>query len=227
MSRARGKPVPGAKHWPLALRSNQHPYGLPVLRRPERMGDRGKVENGNALASITFSDAAAAHKAGKGFAIENPTNSFIWVLDEALQLARLPDVFRVEFCNCMFRGGQRDKHTAVLTNVPEIRDALANKMCRSRDICERTGMAHLGWVPEVANGVIVKYMTTDEAGYPVGLCDAVGAAVWKRLEQRGGSACGVDTVFTEVFSGPRALLSARVARHVAVGLAGSSSSSSS
>ena len=30
-SRARGKPVPGAKHWPLALLSQQHLYGLPSL----------------------------------------------------------------------------------------------------------------------------------------------------------------------------------------------------
>ena len=88
-------------------------------------------------------------------------------------------------------------------------------------------MAHLSWAPVVANGVIIKYMTTDEAGYPVGLCDAVGAAVWRMLEQRRAGSSKVDIVFTEVFAGPRALLSARVARHVAVGLTGSSSASSS
>ena len=183
--------------------------------------------NGNTLASITFCDATAAHKAGKGFAIENPTNSFIWALDEAVLLAGCVGVFRIDFYNCMFRGGQRNKQTAVLTNVPEIRDALANKVCRNRTICERTGLAHLSWAPVVAHGVIIKYMTTDEAGYPVGLCDAVGAAVRKMLERTRANGNEVDIVFTEVFAGPRALLSARVARHVAVGLAGSFFASSS
>ena len=160
-------------------------------------------------------------------AIENPANSYMWDLEEARALAAQAGMRAVTFHNCMFRGGQRDKLTTVLTNVEEIADALSNHMCQDRVYCSRTGIKHLTWDPEVVDGVIVKYQTRGEACYPVGLCDAVGAAVAKRRRSHHRQAPGTDIAFTEVFAGPRAILSARVARHVAVGLAGSSSSASS
>ena len=93
-SRARGKPVPGATHWPPALRSREHPYGLPILNQARRAADREKVDIGNELAKITFMDASAARAAGKIVAIENPTNSFMWDLAEARALAADPDIRR-------------------------------------------------------------------------------------------------------------------------------------
>ena len=225
-SRARGRPVPGARHWPQALRSTRHPYGLPDLGRPEHLSDRKRVEIGNAIAEITFEDAAVAHAAGKGIVIENPASSFMWEIEEAQRLAGQPGMCRAVFCNCMFRGGKRRKQTAVLTNIEELCNEIDQRMCHGRDICDRTGVAHLTWAPAVRGGVITELRTKGEAAYPVGLCDAVGRALW-RWKQRRRSPDWEDIVFTEVFSGPRALLSARVARHLAVGLSSSSSFSSS
>ena len=224
-SRARGKPVPGATHWPPALRSSAHPYGLPELRRQRRAADREKVETGNAIAAITFEDATRAARAGRGVAIENPANSFMWILDEAKALEAVPGVFRVDFTNCMFAGGDRNKKTAVLTNVVEIGAALRERTCTGREVCDRTGRRHLTWAPTVAGGIIQHYQTEGEAEYPRGLCDAVGQAI--RARRAAGAARPARIAFTEVFAGPRAILSARVARHIVAGMASSSSSSSS
>ena len=226
-SRARGKPVPGAKHWPPALRSSLHPYGLPGLGTARREGDRRKVEAGNRLAAITFEDALRAHDRGHGVAIENPTNSLIWELREARELAGRRGIASVAFCNCMLRGGRRNKRTKVLANVPEIREALAQRVCHGREVCDRTGLKHLTWQPEVVAGIITRYPTKGEAGYPVGLCDEIAKAFRRRRgNQQHQKREGMDIAFTEVFCGPRALLSARVCRHLAGGGAGASRSSS-
>ena len=224
-SRARGKPVPGATHWPPALRSSAHPYGLPELRRQRRAADREKVETGNAIAAITFEDATRAARAGRGVAIENPANSFMWILDEAKELEAVPGVFRVDFTNCMFAGGDRNKKTAILTNVEQIGAALRGRTCTGREVCDRTGMRHLTWAPTVAGGIIQQYQTGGEAEYPRGLCDAVGQAIRER--RAAGAARSSIIAFTEVFAGPRAILSARAARHVVAGMVSSSSSSTS
>ena len=224
-SRARGKPVPGATHWPPALRSTAHPYGLPELRRERRTADREKVDTGNAIAAITFEDATRAARAGRGVAIENPANSFMWILDEAKVLEAVPGIFRVDFTNCMFAGGDRNKKTAVLTNVEEIGAALRGRTCTGREVCDRTGRRHLTWTPAVSGGIIQAYQTGGEAEYPRGLCDAVGQAI--RARRAAGTPRPSRIAFTEVFAGPRAILSARVARHVVAGMGSSSSSSTS
>ena len=89
--------------------------------------------------------------------MENPTNSFIWNLREAQDLAGMSGMKMIEFTNCMFRGGRRNKHTTVLTNVAEIAEALSNKICINKVACTRTGLAHLSSKPEVINGSITKY----------------------------------------------------------------------
>ena len=226
-SRARGKPVPGATSWPPALRSRRHPYGLPVLQDPRRQVDRRKVEIGNALAALTFADAARAQEQGRGIAVENPTNSFMWELREATDLASRTGMWKVDLCNCMFRGGRRNKRTTILTNVPEIRDSLSGHMCTGTDICDRTKLPHLKWTPKVVAGAITEYPTKGEAGYPVGFCDTVAEAVVRRRNVGKDTVQGSTIAFTEVFSGPRALLSARVTRHLGAALLGSASPSAS
>ena len=224
-SRARGKPVPGASHWPPALRSTAHPYGLPGLNQPHRATDRAKVETGNLIMMITFADATAAARRGQGVAIENPANSFMWILPETMALAALPGMTVIEFMNCMFDGGMRNKRTKVLTNVPEIAHALANKMCMGRELCDRTGRPHLSWAPTVRDGTIQAYATDGEAEYPMGLCTAVGDAMV--IRRAASTDPPPEIEFTEVFAGPRAVLSAGVSQRLAAGSAASSASSSS
>ena len=219
--------MPGASSWPPALRSQGHPYGLPGLQQARRAADRKKVSIGNELAALTFADAAMAHKEGRGIAVENPRNSFIWELQEAKHLAMLDGMWKANFCNCMFRGGQRNKHTTVLTNVREIRDCLAQRLCHGGEICDRTQLPHLKWTPVIKNGIITEYPTKAEAGYPVGLCDDVAKAIVLRRAAATDIKKGSTVAFTEVFCGKRALLSARVTRHLGAALLGSTSSSAS
>ena len=221
-SRARGKPVPGATHWPPALRSREHPHGLPGLTKARRAADREKVETGNDLARITFMDAEKARAAGATIAVENPTNSFMWDLPEARALAAAPGMMRVDFSNCMFLGGLRNKKTALITNSEAIAAEFRGKLCSGRVLCDRTGLQHLTWTPTVVGGQITSYRTEGEAEYPRGMGDALGRALVRQRAERPSATAATDIEFTEVFAGPRAVLSARAARHLAVDRASSS-----
>ena len=220
-SRARGKPVPGAAHWPPALRSRDHPHGLPGLTKARRAADREKVDTGNDLARITFMDAERARAAGAMVVVENPANSFMWDLPEARALAAAPGMMRVDFSNCMFDGGARNKRTAIITNSEAIAAEFRGRVCRGRGLCDRTGLQHLSWTPTVSGGQITAYMTEGEAEYPRGLGDAVGRALVKIRAEAPAATAAAGIAFTEVFAGPRAVLSARVARHLAVDRASS------
>ena len=142
-----------------------------------------------------------------------------------MALAALPGMTVIEFMNCMFTGGQRNKRTKVLTNVREIADALGSKMCTGRELCDRTGLPHLSWAPTVRDGTIQAYATDGEAEYPVGMCNAVGDAMV--IRRAGATGPPPEIEFTEVFAGPRAVLSACVAQRLAAGTSASSASSSS
>ena len=120
-SKARGKPIPGAKSWPMDCRSVEFPLGLPILRVPRRKADRDKVEAGNEIASITFRLCSEAHKKGRRFAVENPRGSFMWDLPDARKLAAEVGVFKATFSLCMYEGGSRNKHVTVLTNSQALR----------------------------------------------------------------------------------------------------------
>ena len=222
-SRARGKPVPGATHWPPALRSKSYPHGLPGLSKEKRAADREKVEIGNDLARITFMDAETARTAGAKVVVENPSNSYMWDLPEARALAAAPGMMRIDFSNCMFHGGARNKRTAIITNSEEIAAEFRGRVCRGKALCDRTGLQHLSWTPTVGgDGQITAYATEGEAEYPRGLGDAVGRAMVRIRAARPAAAAAPEIDFTEVFAGPRAVLSARVARHLAVDRASSS-----
>ena len=221
-SRARGKPVPGATHWPPALRSKNYPHGLPGLNKAKRAADREKVDIGNDLARITFTDAETARAAGAKIAVENPSNSYMWDLPEARALAAAPGMMRIDFSNCML-GGARNKRTAIITNSEEMAAEFRGRVCNGKVVCDRTGLQHLSWNPTVGDdGQITAYATEGEAEYPKGLGDAVGRAMVKTRAARPAAAAAPEIDFTEVFAGPRAVLSARVARHLAVDRASSS-----
>ena len=129
------------------------------------------------------------------------------------------------------RGGERNKRTTGAARSPQIADELRCALCTGKATCDRTGRPHLTWVPEVKEGQIVNYRTGAEAEYPRGLCDAVGRGVrdfeatWRTATTgRAWSSVGRAKdriVFSEIFAGPRAVLSARVARHLAVARASS------
>ena len=211
-SRARGRPVAGASSWPKALRSPRYPEGLPGIAEPGRERDKERVEAGNLVAEVTLTNCLQAHRDGRSFAIENPAGSFFWSLVAARCLAAGCGVQWVECNMCMFEGGRRSKRTGVLTNIEEIVKVLGGRVCTGGSICDRTGLAHDSWDPKVVDGAIVNYPTAAEAEYSAGFCEVIAGAVIEHLRarrRRGDTT--YELIFTEVFSGPRAPLTAAVA----------------
>ena len=214
-SRARGRPIPGASSWPPALRSAAYPHGLPGLTASRRQADHKKVEDGNAVAEVTTTEATAAHHGGREFAMENPADSYFWLLLATLALKELPGVHFVIICNCMFAGGRRRKRTGILTNCQALVDALQHKMCGAAGVCDRTGKMHRTWTPVVEGGQVVSYPTAAESGYPRGLNALIAEVIAKGVEQRRQSKA-FDFEFSEVFSGRRARLTRAVAAALGV-----------
>ena len=62
-------------------------------------------------------ESLRAHRAGRGFATENPANSYTWELESAKHLSAQAGVMKVIVSNCLFEGGSRNKLTAIATNV--------------------------------------------------------------------------------------------------------------
>ena len=227
-SRARGRPIPGATSWPGALRSEEFPYGLPNLKGPKRNKDREKVLAGNEIAEITAQGCREALATHSGFAIENPARSFFWQVGSVRELADMDGVSWIVFSNCLFEGGVRNKQTGILTNVPEIVDALKDRICKGSKVCDRTHLKHETWTPKVLDGEVQHYQTAEEAEYPEGLCIALAVAVTKAAARMGTeSARDMNhdatwevrdfrrLAFTEVFSGPRAPLTQAVISRLA------------
>ena len=69
-----------------------------------READHERATKGNAIAELTFEMASTTHRAGRKFCVENPANSYMWMLDSAVELAKQEGVHRVLVSNCMFEG---------------------------------------------------------------------------------------------------------------------------
>ena len=118
LSRARENLVPlalqrlGAPS-PPPLRSNAFLEGLPPLKGL----DLHKVTLANRLAYFVAEVMAALHEKGVFFTVENPLNSFLWLLPPFLRLAALAGVRLIKYQACM-HGGNRPKRQALMTSVP-------------------------------------------------------------------------------------------------------------
>ena len=109
--------------------------------------------------------------------------------------------------NCM-HGGQRQKWTRFVTNVPGLEGTL-DLECKGKKLCDRNGQCHLEWTPRVdERGNVVEYKTSGEAEYPVEMCNVLGRAIADLAEKDDSGRFVLD--FVEIFSGPNAPLSAAV-----------------
>ena len=93
----------------------------------------------------------------------------------------------------------------------ELAGALRDRICSGRAACERTGLPHASWAPEVVDGEVVKYPTEQEAEYPDGLCEVVAVGIFEWAEVQGTAVEDYAFLFSEVFSGPHAPLTQAVA----------------
>ena len=184
LSRARDRPIPGARRQPRRLRSAAWPYGLPQLRK--RGGPLwAKVQRGNELAEMTANVIneleARRDEMEVGWIVENPGNSYFWELDAFKKLGALPVVHAPVVHNCML-GGRRQKLTKFLVRLMGADEADAGLTCSNANgKCDRTGEEHLGFAPEVLEGGIVKFQIADEAEYPWPMCEWIARLVETHL----------------------------------------------
>ena len=100
-------------------------------------------------------------------------------------------------------GGQRRKATGLLTNIPELDDMSRFTCHEANRACDRTGVAHLDWSPEVSDsGNHIQYKTEGEAEYPDMMCKELAGRVCNRLEAVQCLRRDVKFDFSEIYSGP-------------------------
>ena len=175
-SRARERRIPkwqrraGAPE-PQPLRSTRFPRGLPFLGSV----DAEKVRKANCIYDFCADVAHHCMQHDIGFSIENPMNSYLWMLQAYAELQLTKGVHKVSFSACMW-GARRDKKTSLLTNVPTLLD-MAKDCDGSHD--------HLPWGVHWKDGWT--FATAEECEYPAVMCRAIASRVAKHAGLEGPS----------------------------------------
>jgi hypothetical protein len=173
-SRARDKPIPskflraGAPQ-PRPLRSEKWPRGLPGLSSNEEM----RVKMANEIYDFVCLLFIEYHHKLL-WTLENPFNSYFWMVDTAVLLAQLPGVSFAKFQQCM-HGGQRPVWRKWLSNFPEITGLNAE--------CDGAH-EHLPFRIQNVSGEW-RFSTAEEAEYPRKLCNTVANIVVQKLIGKG------------------------------------------
>ena len=207
-SRARERPVPGARRAPRPLRSTLYPEGLPEVWSSGGRRTQLRVEQDTEMAILAAEEALEAHRAGKAFTLEHTGRSLALNLPAWKLLMNTPDVFCVWHHHCMFEPCRKRKYQIVITNVKMMEDAVG-LLCAGNSICSRTGLQHEGWAPTVVDGEIMAFATSQATEYPRGFCMAssFGYKAWlaslTKIPEH-------SLLFSEVFSGPNAPLTEAV-----------------
>lgn len=225
-STARGRPVKAATSWPRPLRSKAHPYGVTALTDPHRVGDKEKVERGNAVGIFALRHAAGRAGRGQAVAVVNPADSFLWMFREARELCQMAGITTHIYSECGF-GGMSFRKMAIVTNVAELGPAMRDKACEGGAMCRFTGRPHSGKDPEDAPGEKLLYRPEVDDEPPARFCEVL-AEIARTIWMSAGRKERFDVAFFEVFSGRHAHLSRRIAAQLGAsggGLCGSSSSS--
>ena len=156
-SRARDKPIPlwlrkrGVPS-PPPLRSEDYPTGLPDLGGQNLV----RVELANACYETAANVFRHAHGSQVFAFIENPKNSYMWMVPCIAALFQLDGVYFTVFHACM-RGGTRDKQTALLHNCAEL--------CKLGARCDGSH-THQQWGVSRSLAGSWKFDTAAEAEYP-------------------------------------------------------------
>ena len=175
-SRARERPIPrrlrrlGVPE-PKQLRSSQYPEGFPWLKGRDYL----RVRLANDCYETVSQVFQECHRRGIPCFIENPGNSRMWEVPCIAKLFELEGVMFTKFHACM-HGGDRDKLTALLHNVPEL-ERLGIRCDKSHP--------HRAWSVSRAVGGGWKFDTSAEAEYPMILCSRM-AKIFAEVAQKRG-----------------------------------------
>ena len=117
-----------------------------------------RTELANILTNFLAEVCTYCHNRGIIFTLENPASSYIWKMPAMRKLAEKLAVRRYAHHACMY-GGNRDKHTCILSNTNEAH-ALTKKCDGSH--------THLPWGIKWNKGW--SFATAEECEYPERLC---------------------------------------------------------
>lgn len=178
-SRAREIPIgnpPTPRTNPKPLRSPDDLWGE-VL--PTSQVDKARVKAANTLYVVSVVAAAIMVQRGSLVSVENPSNSHFWALADRiaadLNLKEQWDTLqKTDFHACMW-GGSRPKLTAFKAS-PGLANPLAKKCDGSHE--------HEPWTPCLKDGQ-PHFPTSEEAAYPLQLCQAHAFNLWTQLLQKG------------------------------------------
>ena len=157
-SRAREIAMSSESHGPPQVRSDEFPLGFPWLQGVlhDRVASANSIYIHLALFCLWLQSLSI------GWSIENPGNSYIWMIHLYKQLQQV--AFWVQFHACC-HGSTRKKLTGFLTNVVELTGLEAT--CQGDHPHDSWGLIRDcdSWT----------FATSKEAAYPVTLCQRIGS----------------------------------------------------
>ena len=162
-SRAREIALDSNHHGPPQLRSEEFPLGFPWLQGV----NKDRVDSANAIYCRMALFCLWLQSLSIGWSIENPGNSYIWMIDLYRELQQFG--FWVFFHACC-HGSLRKKLTAFLTNVVELTGLEAT--CQGDHPHESWGL--------IQDCGSWSFATSKEAAYPVQLCQRFGTLLEMR-----------------------------------------------
>ena len=167
-SRARDIPMSSDEHGPPPLRSELHPEGLPGLTKFWK----NRVDSANAIYERMCNFCFFLNVLSITWSLENPGNSYMWMLPYFMQLATT--AWFVYFHSCV-HGGDRKKLTGVLT-TGRFLEALEGYCDGSHD--------HKPWgLLRTADGD--QFATSTEAAYPRLLCERFATLLLLEANSKG------------------------------------------
>lgn len=175
-SRAREKPQPHLERQGFKvakpLRSDQEPEGISGLSGL----DKFKTETANIVYASTARLIRHAHSLGIACSLENPGNSIFWLVPCIQLLIQDIGGYDTFFDNCC-HGGLRKKLTRWWATV--------SWFCSLQAECDG-GHVHQPWKPTKQDNNIF-YPTSEEAAYPILLCQRIAGIVLQQVLNMGAS----------------------------------------
>lgn len=166
-----------------ARRDDEH-GSVKVLRsfdRPEGFGDP-EADEANKVVERMVVLCLLLHAAGRTFSIENPFNSFLWLLRCMQRLLKMRVVELVLLHQCAY-GAQTVKPTGILTSSPWMK--VVNGLCHQARPHRHLKTGLTGRVWSYLEDKMV-WRSSLAAEYPCGLCIAWARALLEWLESKEG-----------------------------------------
>ena len=159
---SKARNIPAGPYAPQPLRNSEFPDGFPFLSGQ----DAARVHAANVLYGLTGSIILHCFHRGILVSVENPANSWFWLVSGMAKTNHLP-LLSTNLHHCMF-GASRKKHTKLLRTMPQM--TLLGVLCDGKHEHEPWG--------KLASGA---WATASECAYPPKMCASMAHAFVTQL----------------------------------------------